>query len=335
MKWVDNHIEVEATKKPKKITGTRFSKVLGKNVWGTDFEAWCDIVRVNPIEFEDNEATIAGKVIEPKIAEFLKKKYGMNLLSPTDVYGLDYFKKTWGDFFPENKIFGGMWDYLQTNSQGDIKAVLEFKTTKRSEDWLDGIPEYYSLQVALYCYLLGVDNAIVVTSILEDKDYKSPDDYIPTSTNTFVTSFKVSEKYPEFEELIKRSEAWWEKYVVTGVSPNYDLKKKIDKQIIDLLTTKNINPETDMDDVIKEAEILQMELADNQKIIAQKEKRLKELTQMIKDKAISEMGEDDKKVVIGGTKYVWTLSKVSQSSIDKDKLSADGLLEKYQVQKNN
>ena len=39
----------------------------------------------------------------------MKKSYFMtNLITPTDVYGADYFQKTWGDFFKDSPIFGGI-----------------------------------------------------------------------------------------------------------------------------------------------------------------------------------------------------------------------------------
>lgn len=93
-----------------------------------------------------------------------------NLITPTDVYGEDYFKKTWGDFFRDTPIFGGMWDYLLVDKEGKPQTVLEMKTTKRSEDWVEDVPEYYALQAALYAYLLGVDDVIMVCSVLGDFD---------------------------------------------------------------------------------------------------------------------------------------------------------------------
>jgi len=64
------------------------------------------------------------------------------------------------DFFPKEKVFGGMWDSLLVDEKGKPQTVLEFKTTKRSEDWAEDVPEYYALQAALYAYLLGVDDLI-------------------------------------------------------------------------------------------------------------------------------------------------------------------------------
>jgi len=89
---------------------------------------WCAVTRTYEKPFEDNKYTIAGKIIEPKVIEYLKKLYfGGSLKSPTDVYGQDYFQKTWGDFFPDVEIFGGMWDALAYNDKGEVESVIESK----------------------------------------------------------------------------------------------------------------------------------------------------------------------------------------------------------------
>ena len=154
MKWNDDKtITITPPAKPKKITGTRFAAIMGLNKWTSPFNAWCAITRTYEEPFEDTIYTIAGKTIEPKQAEYMKTAYFMsNLITPTDVYGEDYFKKTWGDFFRDTPIFGGMWDYLLVDKEGKPQTVLEMKTTKRSEDWVEDVPEYYALQAALYAY---------------------------------------------------------------------------------------------------------------------------------------------------------------------------------------
>ena len=167
LKWLDsNQIQVDPPKRPKKITGTRFAAILGLNKWSTPFRTWCEITRTYEEPFEDTIYTIAGKTIEPKQADYMEKVYFMNIVRPEDVYGKDFFKKTYGDFFRDQKIFGGMWDYLETEDS-KVTAVLEMKTSKRVEDWETDIPEYYAMQAALYAYLLNVDHVYMVASFLE------------------------------------------------------------------------------------------------------------------------------------------------------------------------
>ncbi len=331
IKWLDgNKIQIAPPKKTKKITGTRFATILGLNPWSTPFEMWCAITKTYEVPFEDTIYTIAGKTIEPKQAEYMRKSYAMDLTTPEDIWGKDYFNKTWGDFFPKNKYLGGMWDFLQKDDAGKITAVLEMKTTKRAEDWSKDIPDYYGLQASLYAYLLGIDDVIMVASFLEPTDYDNPHLFKPSVHNTIVLSFKVSEKYPDFEELISKVEKWWLDYVDTGISPPFDEKK--DAEILKALRTNNLTPTSNIDDLIKEAELLKKELDDVNKSISDKEKRLKNIKNQLKDYAISKFREGDKQVELQGNKYTWTVSKAVTTTIDKDLLQNDGLLDKYSIQ---
>lgn len=329
MKWLDSkQIQITPPKRTKKVTGTRFATILGLNPWSTPFEMWCAITKTYEKPFEDTIYTIAGKTIEPKQAEYMKKSYGMDLITPTDRYGQDYFNKTWGDFFPENPYFGGMWDYLGVDENGAVDTVLEMKTTKRIEDWQNDAPEYYALQAALYAYLLGVDNVIMVASFLEEKDYEDPSKFVPNIKNTITVEFKVSERYPDFERMVAEVKSWWGEYVTGGISPVYDEKK--DAEILAALRTHNLTPDTDIDALIKEAEGLKKEVDTTAAAIADKEKRLKEISDIIKEHAMTQFRDGDKKVEIKGSTYTWTVSRSETTTIDKKALEADGLLEKYQ-----
>lgn len=329
MKWLDSkQIQITPPKRTKKVTGTRFATILGLNPWSTPFEMWCVITKTYEKPFEDTIYTIAGKTIEPKQAEYMKKSYGMDLITPTDRYGQDYFNKTWGDFFPENPYFGGMWDYLGVDENGTVDTVLEMKTTKRIEDWQNDAPEYYALQAALYAYLLGVDNVIMVASFLEEKDYEDPSKFVPNIKNTITVEFKVSERYPDFERMVAEVKSWWGEYVTGGISPVYDEKK--DAEILAALRTHNLTPDTDIDALIKEAEGLKKEVDMTAAAIADKEKRLKEISDIIKEHAMTQFRDGDKKVEIKGSTYTWTVSRSETTTIDKKALEADGLLEKYQ-----
>ena len=330
MEWLDNNrIQIIPPKKPKKLTATRFATILGLNPWQTPFEVWCEVTRTYAKPFEDTIYTIAGKTIEPKQAEYMKKSYFMtNLVTPTDIWGADYFKRTWGDFFPEIAVLGGMWDYLLYDKDGKPTTVLEMKTSKRVEDWAEDIPEYYALQAALYAYLLGVDDVIMVASFLEATDYDDPSKFVCSGDNTITRPFKVSERYPEFEKrYVKPALKWWKDHVESGISPEYDEKK--DSEILKVLRTNNLSPETDMAALVREAEALKSKLDAHAAEVAEDEKRYKVVTDMLKKLAIAQFRDGDKKVSIAGSSYTWEVSRSSTSKIDKDAMKADGVLDKY------
>ena len=345
----------EAPKRTKKITATRFATVMGLNPYKTEFETWCEITRTYEKPFEDSIYTIAGKAIEPKVIQYLKDVYFMDIKAPAEIYGDDYFNKTKGDFFPENKIFGGMWDVVGED------VVVEIKTTKNSTDWLQGIPVYYKLQAALYAWLCHIDEVCMVCSFLEDKDYTNPSAFVPTSKNTIVRTFLMSEDYPNFyEDYVAPAEAWWAKYVESGASPAFDEKfmKKIIRKyffvlisISFILLTVACDEKKDADALktlrtsVVEAddasiEILMKSIQEHQAqldaIAAESkpiEAELKKEKEALKKFLQGKMTEKDTKAEIKGDSYKFVLSKTIKTDVDKKALEADGLLEKYNTTK--
>lgn len=329
MKFIEgNRIQVDPPKRPKKITGTRFAAIMGLNAWKTPFATWCEITRTYEEPFVETIYTNAGKVIEPKIIEYLKGRYFMDIKSPTDVYGADYFKKTWGDFFHEHKILGGMWDAL-----GD-DFVVEIKTTKRAEDWQDTPPEYYKLQAALYAYLLGMDHVIMTGSFLSDADYEHPENFVPSVDNTILVEFNVSEEYPHFEDnYIIPAMHWWHEHVETGISPEFDEKK--DAEILKVLRTNYVEATDDsVSELLDEAESLQSEIDTlmEQSGINAKSERLKAVLEEIKRYMTEQFREDDKKVELSSGRKIYTLTKSVRSSVDTAALKKAGIYDQYTKQ---
>lgn len=329
----NNTIKVDPPKKPKKLTATRFASIMGLNAWSTPFGAWCEMTRTYEEPFADSIYTVAGKVIEPKICDYLKSRYFMDIKSPTDVYGEDYFKKTWGDFFPNETALGGMWDFL-----GD-DFVVEVKTTKRVEDWrgVDGKvepPIYYKLQAALYAYLLGFDNVVMTCSFLTDADYPidngdgtfdttPTEKFIPNIENTVVHEFKVSEDFPTFKEsYIDPALKFWNSHVLTGISPTFDEKK--DAEILKVLRKNTVEPTDDeITKLIAEADKIQAQIDKADERIAEKKKRLKEIDDQVKKYMSGQFRNGDKKVEIAGKKYTWTLTKSARNSFDSKSFETD------------
>ena len=345
VKWFDNSISVTPPKKPKKISGTFFPTVLNCDPWKSPFEAWCKSTRVYELPFAGNKYTNAGQIIEPKVFDFLRNSmgFGKRLITPEDVYGKDHFKKTWGDFFPESNVFSGMWDSLINDEDGKTEYVVEIKTVQvdgRSgsleERWKDGeAPHYQALQASLYAHLLGVDKVLMVAVALYDSkgDYENPDQVVPSfaNGNVYIDEFKVSERYPNFNFYIETATNWWNRHVLTGVSPKFDEKK--DAEILKALRTNTIDPDTSISSLIAEAETLKTEIDKVYESIGDKEKKVKGITDKIKKYAQEQFRDGDTKVSIKGAKFEYVLSKSDTTEIDKERLNADGLLEKYSKSK--
>lgn len=212
---------------PKKISGTNFGVILGVNTFSTPFQAWCDMMKVYKKPFVETDEMRAGKEIEHKQAAYIKEKYGLvGLTSPAEKYGENYFIRTRGDFFPMEDYFQGMWDFINVDpTTNKTTSIIEMKTTKEKnkEKWKEQIPPYYMLQTALYTYLSKIDKFVVVATFLKPEDYENPVAFKPNDENTIVRPFKLSENMPNFYEYyVKPAQLWWDKYIVTGVSPEYD-----------------------------------------------------------------------------------------------------------------
>ena len=344
-KWIPNGIKKEPIKKNKKITGTHFPTVLGVNPFSSPFEVWCRCTRTYEVPFEGNKYTYAGQTIEPKVFDFLRNSmgFGDRVVTPEDVYGKDYFKKTWGDFFPNNKIFGGSWDALIKDENGNTEYVVEIKTVQvdgRSgsleERWKGGeAPHYQALQASLYAHLLGVDKVLMVAVALKDSDgdYEHPEQVVPSyaNGNVYIDEFKVSERYPAFDMYIEQATDWWYTYVLSGISPCYDEKK--DAEILKALRTNTIDA-TDLtfNELLGKAEQLKTEIDSVQATLTDKTKELKSIMDEIKKQMATQFRDGDNKVSCKGNKFEFVLSQTTSKELDKDRLIQDlgeGLINKY------
>lgn len=325
--WKEGYIEIAQPNHPKKITGTRFAALLGYNKWQSGFKTWCEITRLYDEPFEDTKYTIAGKTIEPKQHEYMRNAYFMDIVTPTDRYGTDYFDKTHGDFYPDDTVFGGMWDALEVKG-GKTTAVIEFKTTSRPEDWQKDIPDYYALQASLYAYLLGVEDVYMVCSLLMDSDYDNPDKFVPDIENTIIRQFKVHERYPHFDTMVERAKLM---YSNLTISPYYDEER--DKEVLKALRTESITPDTDAETVLAEMAELKAKLDAYAEETKPLEKAYKLAQDKIKALALKQFTPDTNSVVMACKSLTVSLDKSIRKDIDKKALEADGLLDKYQVNK--
>lgn len=75
---------------------------------------------------EARKALVDYLMIEKKQIAFVKTQWDVR--SPVDVYGPTYFEDLHGDFYGDEKIFGGMWDALHVDDDIPI-GIIEMKTT--------------------------------------------------------------------------------------------------------------------------------------------------------------------------------------------------------------
>ena len=318
------HVSVTHIKgKPKKITGTRLGAILGLNEWKTPFQAWCEITRVAEPPFEGTKYTEAGKVIEPKLIEYCRDYVSPDLVLPEDRFGADYFQKTFGDFYPSNAVFGGMWDALYMVN-GQVAGVIECKTSSRPQDWLHGVPKHYAVQGLLYAYLLGVEDVYFPVAFLSKDDYDHPELFECDEDNTALYHIKVTD---DFIKQVKYAKEWWLKHIVDGaVSPEFD--EKADAEYLKLMRTNEIvDVPDDIEELVarirrNEEEIARIKLANNLDTL---ENENKVLTEKLKEYMLDMCSGEARTVNF----HEWKLSKSIRRSVDTQALKKDGLYDKY------
>lgn len=282
----------EIPKRFKYLTGTRFASALGLNPYSSKFQIWCECTRLVTPPFEDNIYTIAGKTIEPRQREYISQKFP-NIKSPEEYFGNIFQDVRWNFFDERHKPFAGCWDAVSVKSNGkDIRMVVEFKTANSPTKWQNNtVPPYYELQGALYAKLLGLNEVLFVASFLDQIDYAHPENFVPSKDNTIMIVRNIKDivvevdgEYLDIDGCLEKAEQFWNEYVLTGISPEFDEVK--DKEYLDIIRKSKPCEDNDLVSVCQEAIRLAKEI-DLLKITSglnAKEKELKVLETSIKKK---------------------------------------------------
>lgn len=229
-------IKIKKPWMPKKITGTKLSEVLGLSPYTSKFEAWAVLSKIYKPPFAESKFTAAGKILEPRQIEFFKESHDwMKIRTPADFYGENPAEQMRYDYFPENDIFGGMWDAVWISDREECIAPIEMKTA--SKDW-EEIPQNYMLQVGLYSYLMSRDTACIFKTHLKREDYENPEQVVVDKSNCQEFWFYRSEKLPDFEDMVKEATAFYREHVEAGISPEIETEK--DLELLETLKTLGV-----------------------------------------------------------------------------------------------
>ena len=126
------------------------------------------------------------------------------------------------------------------------KMVIEIKTTgaKNLEKWNTyGVPLAYLKQAQLYTYLMKkhIDSAInsyaIVATFVEEEDYANPENY--PIEKRLIRTWKYDLDIPTAEDDIEKVKEWYLRYVNSGISPKYNLKK--DDELLTWLKCKSVD----------------------------------------------------------------------------------------------
>lgn len=296
-KYGDNkkRIIIEPPKQKNRISGHRLATILNLNKYSTPFQSWCEITKLARPEIEDNKYLNAGRVLEPKIIEFVSKQFP-NVMSIKDYYGKVFKQYEFNNFKDESNIFGGVIDAVATaDDKKTIMMICECKTSSHPEQWRNGnVPVEYLLQGALYSYLKGLDRVLFACTFLDEVDYGRPEDVQVSDKNTILVVkklkdmlFEIDGEYYNIEGCIQLAKQWWEAYVESGISPEFDEKK--DKEYLDLIRATDKAKDNDLFKVCQDALSLALKIDELKETsgINTLEKRLKLLETSIKNEMIN------------------------------------------------
>ncbi|MBF0350949.1 MAG: YqaJ viral recombinase family protein [SAR324 cluster bacterium] len=141
------------------IGASEAGAATGVNPWKTPFMLWEEKTRRrDPVDLSDNESVMWGSFMEHTIADFAKKKLGMNLRRTNKTY--------WGE-----GQHSFMFAHLDRLDQGN-KRIIEIKNTsewmadKYGQQGTDDLPLYYKAQgwheLACLPTYSGVDFLVLV-----------------------------------------------------------------------------------------------------------------------------------------------------------------------------
>ena len=342
MKWTysENRKAIVLDKVPlarKKVTATRLAGILSLNDWVTDFQMWCEITKAAALPFEDNKYTLAGKAIEPKLIQYTRDNIfdldPENVKDPEEYWG-NIYRDVKYDFFKDTKVFGGMWDAVHLDDDGKIDTIIECKTSSRPQDWTNGVPVYYKVQGLLYAYLTGAKKLYFPVSFLKDEDYARPEEFRCTAENTTIIEVPIDSKITwrgqeyGIEELLTIALEWYNAYVETGISPEFDENK--DAEYLSILR-KN-SPAEDLSLLSMTTQAMQIEEAikkiKEEQGVNDLEKELKKLKESIKNELLTTMPAN----MTTNTCNNFELSKTTKFVLDEERLKEDGIYDNYLIE---
>jgi len=215
-------IRIEPGSEIHKVSGTSMAGILGVSPWSSPFQVACNLMGLGQEDISDKPAVKVGIALESKIIDYADKAYSKyGTFQPAE----RVYEKREGDHDAwtsdfEDDTFAGHVDGIVMSDDGK-DYILEIKTSSNMESWIDGVPRYYYLQVALYNrFITKQDKAYVVLGIVNENTYRDYNSWIPNEET--VTMYPLEINQEAFEAILDEVREWYEKYVKAGMTPPYD-----------------------------------------------------------------------------------------------------------------
>ena len=178
------------------IGGSDASVIMGKNPYRSILQLWEEKTGKLPVTDNGNEYTYWGNMMEPIIRKEFMNRTGLKVRQKhAMIIHKDY-----------PYLFADV-DGIATDERGE-KCIFEAKTASqyKAEQWENGVPEEYVLQVQHYLEVCGMNKAYIAALI---------------GGNRFVfhTIYRDDDL---IKELISREKEFWEECVLKEIEPVMD-----------------------------------------------------------------------------------------------------------------
>ena len=287
-----------------KITGTGMAGLLGKSKWATPFSTTARMLRLFEEDISAKKEVNAGIVLEPKILDYVGALHGDALFEKREGSHED-----WKSDF-DDPIFGGHIDGMMPDG-----TVVEVKTTRNPEDWVNGPPEYYWIQASLYAHFLKSDKIIFLVGFTDEKTLSDPESWEPNEKTVAQIEVPIIDG---FDKMMDEAKRIYEDTVLQDRTAERS-DSPIDTRVFNLIHSQ-IWTDEDVQDAIGELRV-------NQKMMD----GYKELEKEIQDQkdAILLYLQSHKMDTVSDSLSTVKLSKYTRRSLDTDALKRDGLYETY------
>ena len=324
---VGSHVETDG-KFGKKMSGSTLAGIFGLSPFNTPFQQACNLMGICKEDLDGKQAIEIGKALEGKIIEYLGERYPeKGLFVPAEaMFGEkegdhDQWKSDFEDPWFAGRMDGMVFDSKYNDIDKRDGYILEIKTTSNYESWANGVPDYYAIQVELYNHFLPTPKrkAYVAVCLVDDATRKDTSTWKGDDDNVFLFELKISET--KVKKKLAEAIKWYKKYVVAGITPDFDLANKGDRDMWEHLV--NITSSTgSIQDNIDRLEALEEEIAEKEEAMKSLTTERETLRARIKDyMTTNHMAA----MATTSHKYVAQITESKRKSIDTKLMEKDGI----------
>lgn len=177
-----------------KITGTAMGGLLDCSPWSSKFAATTKLLGLWDEDIGDKPAVNLGRVLEERIIDYATIKHSDvgTFIKAKELYEeRKGAHDSWSSDF-EDDVFAGHVDGIVSKDGKDY--ILEVKTARDVSAWLEGPPEHYFWQVALYNHFITKqDKAYFLLGVVDTKDYANPNGWVPNKDNCFLFEVEIDQ----------------------------------------------------------------------------------------------------------------------------------------------